>query len=165
MDEKRFEELVARLMQPMNRQRLIQLLTGAAASGAAALGGHDLAEASKGKGKKAKRGKKGKKGKARSEAKGKGQAKVTLCHKPGTPAEHTIVVAEPAVAAHLAHGDTLGACEEATTTTTTTTAEPTTTTTTPEPTTTTTTTAEPEPGITATGKAKRKRRKAKRRHR
>lgn len=34
-----------------------------------------------------------------------GQAKVTLCHE-----GNTITVAEPAVAAHLAHGDTLGPC-------------------------------------------------------
>ena len=30
---------------------------------------------------------------------------VTLCHKPGTPAEHTITVDDSAVPAHLAHGD------------------------------------------------------------
>jgi len=36
---------------------------------------------------------------------------VVICHKPGTPAEHTMTVAQPAVAAHLAHGDTLGPCE------------------------------------------------------
>lgn len=34
-----------------------------------------------------------------------GQTKVTLCHK-----GETITVAEPAVPAHLGHGDTLGAC-------------------------------------------------------
>jgi len=39
------------------------------------------------------------------------QDKVVICHKPGTPAEHTLTVAQPAVAAHLAHGDTLGPCE------------------------------------------------------
>jgi hypothetical protein len=33
------------------------------------------------------------------------QARVTICHK-----GHTITVAQPAVAAHLRHGDTLGAC-------------------------------------------------------
>ena len=38
--------------------------------------------------------------------------KVNLCHVPsGNPAaKHTITVAESAVAAHLKHGDTLGAC-------------------------------------------------------
>jgi cysteine-rich repeat protein len=38
--------------------------------------------------------------------------KVTLCHAPpGNPGNaHTITVGEPAVRAHLAHGDTLGAC-------------------------------------------------------
>jgi hypothetical protein len=42
-----------------------------------------------------------------------GQEKVTICHiPPGNPANaHTIVVAEPAVAAHMElHGDTLGQC-------------------------------------------------------
>ena len=39
---------------------------------------------------------------------GKGQTKVTLCHKD----MNTITVGEPAVAAHERHGDTLGACEE-----------------------------------------------------
>jgi hypothetical protein len=35
---------------------------------------------------------------------------VTICHKPGTPAEHTLVVDDDAVPAHLAHGDSLGPC-------------------------------------------------------
>jgi len=39
------------------------------------------------------------------------QDRVVICHKPGTPAEHTMTVAQPAVAAHLGHGDTLGPCE------------------------------------------------------
>jgi hypothetical protein len=37
------------------------------------------------------------------------QPKVTLCHK-GETGPRTITVAAPAVEAHLAHGDTLGAC-------------------------------------------------------
>lgn len=41
---------------------------------------------------------------------GDGQPKVVICHKPDTPAEHTLTVAEPAVPAHLNHGDYLGAC-------------------------------------------------------
>ena len=41
--------------------------------------------------------------------------KVTLCHNAskfgyGNPKAHTITVGERAVPAHLAHGDTLGAC-------------------------------------------------------
>jgi hypothetical protein len=35
---------------------------------------------------------------------------VVICHKPGTPAEHTIIVDDDAVPAHLAHGDYLGRC-------------------------------------------------------
>jgi len=38
------------------------------------------------------------------------QQKVTICHKPGTPDEETIVVSQSAVAIHLRHGDQLGAC-------------------------------------------------------
>lgn len=36
--------------------------------------------------------------------------KVTICHKPGTPAEQTKAVPETAVPGHLGHGDSLGAC-------------------------------------------------------
>ncbi len=41
-----------------------------------------------------------------------GEDKVTICHvPPGNPAnEHTISVGASAVPAHLAHGDSLGAC-------------------------------------------------------
>jgi hypothetical protein len=40
------------------------------------------------------------------------EGKQVICHKPGTPAEHTLRVAVAAVPAHLAHGDTLGPCEQ-----------------------------------------------------
>ncbi|MGD8406913.1 MAG: DUF5666 domain-containing protein [Anaerolineales bacterium] len=36
--------------------------------------------------------------------------KVLVCHKPDKKGGHTISIASPAVPAHLAHGDTLGAC-------------------------------------------------------
>jgi hypothetical protein len=36
---------------------------------------------------------------------------VTICHGPGTPAEKTLTLPEPAAAAHLRHGDRLGSCE------------------------------------------------------
>ena len=39
--------------------------------------------------------------------------KVTLCHKPDTPAELTLEVGAAASAAHLAHGDYLGECTNA----------------------------------------------------
>lgn len=43
---------------------------------------------------------------------GNGHDPVTICHKPGTPAEHTITVDDSSlVQAHLRHGDTLGPCE------------------------------------------------------
>ncbi len=37
-------------------------------------------------------------------------ARVTVCHKPGTPAQKTMTLPQPAVRAHVGHGDTLGAC-------------------------------------------------------
>ena len=36
--------------------------------------------------------------------------RVEVCHRPGTPAERTLSVPMRAVPAHLAHGDTNGAC-------------------------------------------------------
>ncbi len=71
--------------------------------------------------------------------------KVTICHKPGTPAEQTKEVPKEAVEGHLGHGDYLGECKEETTTDTTTTDQTTTTeteTTTEETTTDETTTEE-----------------------
>ena len=40
-----------------------------------------------------------------------GQNKVTVCHKPGTPAEATLEVSAAAEAAHLGHGDYAGECQ------------------------------------------------------
>lgn len=37
--------------------------------------------------------------------------RVTICHKPGTPAEKTLVIPIQALAGHLDHGDTIGSCE------------------------------------------------------
>ena len=41
-----------------------------------------------------------------------GETKVTICHiPPGNPGNaHTITIGEPAVRAHLRHGDTIGVC-------------------------------------------------------
>jgi hypothetical protein len=39
-----------------------------------------------------------------------GQEKQDVCHVTGNGGEHTINIAAPAVPAHMAHGDTLGAC-------------------------------------------------------
>ncbi len=36
---------------------------------------------------------------------------VTICHKPGTPAEQTLVLPAPAIPGHLRHGDALGPCD------------------------------------------------------
>src|SRR5262245_27657288 len=40
-----------------------------------------------------------------------GHTPVTICHKPGTPAEQTITVDDDAVPAHMDHGDYLGSCQ------------------------------------------------------
>lgn len=37
--------------------------------------------------------------------------KVTICHKPGTPAQKTMVIPIEALAGHLGHGDTIGPCQ------------------------------------------------------
>lgn len=34
----------------------------------------------------------------------------TICHKPGTPAQKTLVIPQQALAGHLGHGDTIGPC-------------------------------------------------------
>jgi hypothetical protein len=39
---------------------------------------------------------------------------ITICHKPGTPAEKTLVLPRPAAPGHLRHGDSLGACPDST---------------------------------------------------
>lgn len=39
-----------------------------------------------------------------------GGENVTICHKPGTPAQQTMSVPQPALGGHLGHGDTLGPC-------------------------------------------------------
>jgi hypothetical protein len=41
-----------------------------------------------------------------------GTVMVTICHKPGTPAQKTLVIPEAALAGHLGHGDVLTPCEE-----------------------------------------------------
>jgi hypothetical protein len=40
------------------------------------------------------------------------EGEVTICHKPGTPAEQTKIIPRSALKAHLGHGDTLGPCGE-----------------------------------------------------
>ncbi len=38
------------------------------------------------------------------------KSKITICHRPGTNAQHTLTINESALAAHLAHGDVVGEC-------------------------------------------------------
>ena len=71
------------------------------------------------------------------------QQKVTICHKPGTPAEKTKEVPQSAVDGHLGHGDHLGPCETTTTTSTSTTSTSTSTSSTTSTTSTSTTSTTP----------------------
>ena len=48
-----------------------------------------------------------------------GHDPVIVCHKPGTPAQHSLEIDKSALYAHLAHGDYKGACPGQTTTVTT----------------------------------------------
>jgi hypothetical protein len=67
------------------------------------------------------------------------QQKVTICHKPGTPAEKTMEVPKSAVDGHLGHGDHPGPCGTTTPTSTSTTSTSTSTTPTTSTSTSTTT--------------------------
>jgi hypothetical protein len=89
MDSHRFEHFARALDRSASRRRVL----GALAGGAALLG----AASALAKGRQQGTG-------VQSLAR-PGQQKVTLCHQ-----GHTIMVAAPAVAAHLAQGDTLGSC-------------------------------------------------------
>ncbi|MGB4870136.1 MAG: DUF5666 domain-containing protein, partial [Candidatus Promineifilaceae bacterium] len=40
-----------------------------------------------------------------------GDGNVTICHKPGSPAQQTKTVPQSALGGHLGHGDTLGPCQ------------------------------------------------------
>jgi hypothetical protein len=118
MSEQEFDALIKRLADV--RLTRANALRGAAAGAGAALSSVVLvtnqAKAAKKSGKKNNGGKKsnGKKGKNNdkgrepepNDAGGYGEKKVTICHKE----KKTLSVGEPALSAHLAHGDTLGAC-------------------------------------------------------
>ena len=112
MDSKQFDELVARLASAATRRNALRGVVGGALT---SVGVTSVASAeSKGKGKGKGKGGKGKGGKGKGgkgkggngNGNGNGQEKVTICHK-----GKTITVAEPAVPAHLGHGDTVGPCE------------------------------------------------------
>jgi hypothetical protein len=53
-------------------------------------------------------------GTALADPRGGPHTPVTICHKPGTPAEHTLVVDDDAVPGHLGHGDFVGPCARVT---------------------------------------------------
>jgi hypothetical protein len=84
MDSKQFDELIARLARATTRRNAVKGVIG---GGLAAVGVTSVASA----------GPKGKK---------EGQNKVEVCHK----GKKTLLIPEPAVAAHIGHGDTVGPC-------------------------------------------------------
>ena len=86
MDGRNFDDLTRRLAAGSTRRSVVRGLAG----GLAAIAGVA--------------------GFARADA--KDQAKVTICHKPGTPAQKTKEVPASAVDGHLGHGDYLGECKE-----------------------------------------------------
>lgn len=101
MEDNTFDAKIKSLATPQSRRRLMAAGTGGVfAIVASVFFGTPEADA-KGKGRKGKR----RKGKNDNE-------KVTICHKPGTPAEKTMRVPAQAVPGHLGHGDYLGECEE-----------------------------------------------------
>lgn len=95
MDSTRFDRLARALARPASRRRAVGVLLGGAAV-AARLSGLDGAT----DGAAAKR-----RTAVKRAGNGKRPAKVALCHQ-----GHTITVAEPAVKAHLADGDSIGPC-------------------------------------------------------
>ena len=110
MDSKQFDELLARLASAATRRSAVKGVVGGAL---ASVGVTSVATAKKGGGGKGKAKGKGKgKGKAKGKGNGNGkgnkhgQSKVVICHK----GRQTMEVPEPAVQAHLNHGDTLGPC-------------------------------------------------------
>jgi len=105
MDSKQFDELVARLASAATRRNALKGVVGGALTSVGVISVASAKNKGKGKG-KGKGGKgKGGKGKGGNGGNGNGQAKVTICHK-----GKTITVAEPAVQAHLDHGDAVGPC-------------------------------------------------------
>jgi len=104
MDSKQFDELVARLASASSRRSAVKGVIGGALASAGVI---SVASAKKDKSKKGKKKGKGQsKGSDDSNGHGYGLERVPICHK-----GRTIEVAEPAVSAHLEHGDTLGPCD------------------------------------------------------
>lgn len=85
MDDSRFDALTRKLASGHSRRALVRGLIGGGSALVAARVG--ISQAAPGE-------------------------KVTICHKPGTTDEATIVVASSSVNNHLGHGDYLGPCVE-----------------------------------------------------
>ena len=101
MKDQAIDTFARGLTSVRSRRQALALLVGTGA--VIGLGEAEAKKGGKNKGKN--KGKHKGNGKGRSTGNGRGQEKVTICHK-----GQTITVARPAVDAHLAHGDTEGAC-------------------------------------------------------
>lgn len=103
MDADRFDSLLRSLSGTPSRRNALRLLAGTAVSSLLTLGAvpTEAKKGGNGKGKGKGKGKRNDKGN-----KGKGQENVTLCHD-----GQTITVSASSQQAHLAHGDTVGACQ------------------------------------------------------
>src|SRR4051812_8139958 len=91
MDANQFDTITKELTTAPSRRQVVGALFGGMA---AALGGAHALEA-----------KKGGNGKAKHKGHGKKKPKAPIC-----PQGQTITVGQPAVSAHLPHGDPVGAC-------------------------------------------------------
>ena len=84
MDDRRFDELAKTLAGAASRRSVLKGSAGTAIAGAFAL--------------------------VRGSSAGAKNEKVTICHKPGTPAQKTMEVPSSAVGGHTGHGDHVGPC-------------------------------------------------------
>ncbi|MBJ6764153.1 hypothetical protein JGU66_25545 [Myxococcaceae bacterium JPH2] len=99
-------------MRPMNSTVVLGALFALLASGCGGSAGADSELGTGGANLGATPGVANNDGRGATDGGSGGTEHVTVCHiPPGNPANaHTITVGEPAVKAHLRHGDTLGAC-------------------------------------------------------
>lgn len=103
MKDQALDTFARGLTSVRSRRQALALLVGTGA--VVGLGEAEARKGGKNKGKRKGNGKGKGKAKGKGNGQGNGQEKVTICHK-----GQTITVARPAVDAHLAHGDTEGAC-------------------------------------------------------
>ena len=96
MDSERFDAVARSLGTGASRRGAMALLAGLAG-----LGLREAATRARGTRRR-----------GRGRVRAQDATRVTVCHKPGTPAEKTLDIDDNALAAHLRHGDTEGPCCE-----------------------------------------------------